>query len=193
MTTDPNHLPWQKERAWLEADLAATNQTWTIVACHFPLYCDGNYNSDTNEPLKLLREELIPVLDRFGVDLYVAGHDHTYQRSYLIRGHTGMRETYDPDQHLVSGSTGRDEPIVKRAGPYSGTVHIVSGTGSGTRPNGAFAHPVMVPFGTRPGAARGVARPGSLLIEIEGASLEGWQVDADGNSLDHFRLEKVAQ
>lgn len=193
VTTDPAHIPWRKELAWLREDLAATRQTWTVAVCHFPLYCDGNYDSDTNEPLKLLREALIPVLDRFGVDLYVAGHDHTYQRSYLIRGHTGTRETFDPERHLVSASTGRDEPILKHAGPDGGTVHIVSGAGSGTRPTGEFAHPVMVPFGTEPGAPRGLARPGSLLIEIEGSALEGWQVDAGGETLDHFRIEKAAR
>lgn len=201
VTTDPAHIPWRKEVAWLEADLAATaaatdsapGATWTVVVCHFPLYCDGNYDSDTNEPLKLLREELIPVLDRFGVDLYVAGHDHTYQRSYLIGGHRGTRDTFDPDKHLVSASIGRGDPIMKRAGADSGTVHIVSGTGSGTRPNGAFAHPVMVPITDAPDAPRGVALPGSLLLQIQGSTLEGWQVDDNGNAVDHFRMEKVLE
>jgi acid phosphatase type 7 len=193
VTTDPTHVPWVQELAWLEADLAATDRLWTVVACHFPVYCDGNYDSDTNGPLKLLREALVPVLDRHGVDLYLAGHDHTYQRSYLIRGHTGTRDTYLADEHLVSRSSGRDEPIRKGHGPHTGTVYIVSGTGSGTRPTGDFQHPVMVPFQTDSGTQRGIARPGSFVLEIEGALLEGWQVDDTGLPLDHFRVSKVAR
>ncbi|MBT3270005.1 metallophosphoesterase family protein [Candidatus Poribacteria bacterium] len=192
VTTDPDYIPWQRELAWLREDLASTRQTWTIVVCHFPLYCDGNYDSDTNGPLKLLREALVPILDRFGVDLYLAGHDHTYQRSYLIRGHTGTRDSFREEDHLVSAADGRSEPILKRGGPNGGTVHIVSGTGGGTRPNGAFAHPVMVPFQTEAGERRGLAQPGSLALAIEASALEGWQIDIHGQPVDHFRMEKVA-
>ena len=191
VTTDAGHIPWQRELAWLRDDLESARRTWTIVVCHFPLYCDGNYDSDTNGPLKLLREALIPILDRFGVDLYLAGHDHTYQRSYLIRGHTGTRESFRAEEHLVSASDGRDEPIRKRAGPDGGTVHIVSGTAGGTRPSGEFRHPVMVPFHTESGERRGLAQPGSLALAIEGRVLEGWQIDIHGAPVDHFRMEKV--
>ncbi len=192
VTTDPAHVPWVQELAWLEADLAEADKLWTVVACHFPVYCDGNYDSDTNEPLVLLREALVPVLDRYGVDLYLAGHDHTYQRSYLIRGHTGTRDTYRPDEHLVSESTGRKEAIPKSHGPHTGTVYVVSGTGSGTRPTGEFQHPVMVPLDTDLGQKRGLARPGSFVLDIEGDTLEAWQIDDSGKPVDHFRVSKVA-
>lgn len=79
--TDPRHIPWQRQKAWLVKDLETTAKHWKIVICHFPVYSDGNYDSDGNGPLAILRQELVPLFDRFGVDLYFAGHDHTYQRT----------------------------------------------------------------------------------------------------------------
>lgn len=193
VTTDPNHIPWQKQSEWLDADLESTDQDWIIVVCHFPIYCDGNYNSDTNTPLVILREVLVPLLDRHGVDLYLAGHDHTYQRSYLIHGHTGASDTFSPVQHLKSPYDGRETPIRKSSGPGSGTVYIVSGTGAGTRTVGKFAHPAMVPFMTSAGEKRGIGTPGSLLLEIDGLRLQGWQIGADGQTIDHFTIEKETQ
>ena len=65
-TCDVNHVPWQRQLAWLKKDLAATDQEWIVVLNHFPVYCDGNYQSD-QEPLKALRECVVPLLDQYGV------------------------------------------------------------------------------------------------------------------------------
>lgn len=193
-TTDPKHPAWTKQVAWLKRDLAAGRHPWTIVVNHFPLFCDGDYNSDTNGPLKLLREQLAPLLEEAGVDLVLAGHDHTYQRSYLIDGHYGTRAQFNPRKHLKSRSDGRESPILKGAGPHQGTIYVVSGTGGGSRPGGAFAHPVMVPFGKekegKP-APRGLPSPGSFLLEIDGMTLSGTQIDVNGKVLDRFVLKKT--
>ena len=191
VTMDPDYQPWREELAWLHQDLRSTDREWIVVICHFPLYCDGNYNSDTNAPLKLLRETLVPVLDEYGVDLYISGHDHTYQRSYLLHGHSGERASFLPQVHAKSPSTGRDEPIRKPLGSHSGTMYIVSGTGGGSRPGVTFAHPAMIPFGTGENAPRGLAEPGSLLLEIEGKVLQGWQIETNGQAADHFTIEKT--
>ena len=95
-------------------------------------------------PLKLLREELGPLLESHGADIVLAGHDHTYQRSYLIDGHYGTREQFASAKHLKSVSDGRKTPMKKKPGPNGGTIYVVSGTGGGSRPGGGFAHPVMV-------------------------------------------------
>jgi acid phosphatase type 7 len=188
--TDPAHLPWQQQKAWLENDLATTLQHWKIVINHFPLYCDGNYDSDDNAPLAVLRQELVPIMDRFGVDLFIAGHDHTYQRTYLIKGHTGARETLEPQRHIRSFSSGESEPIEKQLGADAGTVYVVSGAGGGSRPSGEFAHPEMVPLRGAPLGGRGLGIPGSLLLEIRSEDVTCVQVGSDGRELDHFRLRK---
>jgi hypothetical protein len=132
-TTDEAHLPWRKQLAWLEKDLAANRQAWTVVANHFPLYCDGNYDSDSNKPLAALRQRLVPILDRHGVDMVLTGHDHTYQRSYLLAGLTGPCSAYDPARHRKFAGDGRTAPIVKRPGPNGGALTPPGAAGPGCR------------------------------------------------------------
>ncbi len=187
-TTDLDHPRWQRQLEWLKKDLKASRQEWMLAVNHFPPYCDGNYQGD-GDPLCLLSEHLVPVLEENGVDMLVAGHDHTYQRSYLIKGLTGPAATYDPERHRVSDNDGRKSPIVKSPGPDSGTMYIVAGTGGGCRPDGKFAHPAMIPFRTAGGERRGLAVPGSLVLEVDGLTLRGWDVGIDGEVLDQFAIE----
>lgn len=189
-TSDPADPRWQAQLTWLRRDLAETERHWRIVVNHFPVYCDGNYDSDTNGPLRSLRGDLVPIFDEFGVDLAIAGHDHTYQRSYLIRGHTGTRNEFDPAIHLVSSTDGRVRPITKSTGENGGTVYVVSGTAGGTRRSGRFSHPVFVPLDGGLGSGRGVAIAGSFVLEVEGQRLVGRQIDSEGETVDRFDLVK---
>lgn len=115
-------------------------------------------------------------------------------RSYLIDGHHGTSSNFDPATHLKSESDGRAAAILKEAGPHGGTIYVVSGTGGGFRPGGAFAHPVMVPFpasGAGGRRVRGITEPGSFLLEIDGAVLTGTQISVTGGILDRFQMEKA--
>jgi hypothetical protein len=190
-TLDESHVGWKRQLAWLEKDLASTRRQWLWVVQHFPQYCDGNYNSDGNEPLVRLRERLVPLFDTFGVDLALSGHDHSYQRSHLLRGLTGKSDTLDRAKHFAFDGDGRTSPVTKVPGPNSGTLYVVAGCAGGTRPAGRFAHPAMVPFEANKGK-RGLAVPSSLVIEIEGRTLRGWQVDTRGEVLDAFTLVHTA-
>lgn len=71
---------------WLKRDLAANRQPWTIVYFHHPPYTKGSHNSDTENELILLRQNLTPILERYKVDLVLNGHSHVYERSYRING-----------------------------------------------------------------------------------------------------------
>ncbi len=190
VTSDVDHVPWQKQLAWFKQDLAATRQQWIVIVNHFPVYCDGNYNSDDNAPLVKLREMLVPLVEEYGADLFVAGHDHTYQRSFLIDGHHGPSGTFDPAIHVKAQGDGRKEPLVKKRGAHGGTMYIVSGTAGGTRPDGRFAHPAMIPFPHEGGHRKGIAIPGSLVLEVDGLVLRGWQVGTEGQVLDQFTIRK---
>jgi 3',5'-cyclic AMP phosphodiesterase CpdA len=181
-TPDPDHEPWRKQMAWLESDLAATEQPWIVVAQHFPLYCGGDYHSD-DEPLTQVRRQLLPIFDRFGVDLSLAGHDHTFQRTYLLHGLVGPSDTYDPAVHRKSPSDGRTAPITKRRGRDGGTVHVVSGMGGGSRRAETFAYPAMGPID----GALGTSRPGNLVIEIDGGVHERDEVVLN----DHYRQQAI--
>ncbi|MBI2889876.1 MAG: metallophosphoesterase family protein [Nitrospirae bacterium] len=67
---------------WLEADLRDTRQPWKIVALHQPPYS----SHPSREPNPLLGLKLVPLFERYGVQLVLAGHDHFYERSHPILG-----------------------------------------------------------------------------------------------------------
>lgn len=49
----------------------------------------GSHNSDNFWEVNMasMRDKVIPVLERYGVDLILCGHSHVYERSYLINKH----------------------------------------------------------------------------------------------------------
>ena len=68
---------------FLEHALATTSARWKIIAIHHPPYSAGYQGSSTD-----VRAKLSPVLERYGVQLVLSGHDHDYQRSIPIAGVT---------------------------------------------------------------------------------------------------------
>lgn len=85
------NAPWQHQLPWLTKALAASRAPWKVVVGHHPLISSGFYGDD---PSGLRR--LAPLFERYGVQLYINGHDHHYERSQPIRGTT----------YLVVGSGG---------------------------------------------------------------------------------------
>lgn len=62
---------------WLEKVLAENTKTWTTLFLHYPIYSTAKGRDNTE-----LREGLKPLIDKYGVDLVLQGHDHTYARGY---------------------------------------------------------------------------------------------------------------
>jgi acid phosphatase len=61
----------RQQLVWLAGALANSNAAWKIVIGHHPLYAGGNHG-DTPHLINLLR----PLLEQFGVEVYLNGHDH---------------------------------------------------------------------------------------------------------------------
>jgi 3',5'-cyclic AMP phosphodiesterase CpdA len=80
---DSNQPDDPEQIAWLEQTLAATDATWRIVAIHHPPYSAGYQGSN-----HAVRDNLVPIFERYGVQLVLSGHDHDYQRSDEIDGVT---------------------------------------------------------------------------------------------------------
>ena len=74
---------------WLDGVLAREPQRWTIVTFHHPVFSPAK-GRDNPELRRLWK----PVLDRYRVDLVLAGHDHTYARSG--RAATNVRTFLNP-------------------------------------------------------------------------------------------------
>ncbi len=68
---------------WLDADLRRSRSRWKIVFFHHTPYGTGRYA--TAFTTGLVRRLLVPILERNGVQVVFAGHEHNYQRSHAIR------------------------------------------------------------------------------------------------------------
>ena len=190
--------PGAPQRRWLERDLAVNRRDWLVVVNHFPPYCAGKYESDHNGFLVEVREKILPILEANGVDLLITGHDHTYQRSYLIDAHYGPRATFDPSKHMKAKGDGRSEPLVKKHGPHQGMIAVVTGAAGAPQPIDPsnppglrLDHPAMVEIPNGDQAGRGVRKLGTFLLEIDGLALTGIQIDDHGHVVDRFSLRKI--
>lgn len=178
---------------WLRADLEANTQPWVIVYFHQPPYSKGSHDSDDGWELymKAMRENYIPVLEEYGVDLVINGHSHNYERSFPIKGHYGNSSSWDASTHLVSPQCGHDqigEPYVKYLfGPDAnkGTIYTIVGCSASKHNGASLDHPVMCY------SAGGDTTIGSFIIEVNGNRLDAHFLRADGALLDSFTVLKV--
>jgi 3',5'-cyclic AMP phosphodiesterase CpdA len=76
---------WQHQLPWLKGALARSTAPWKVVVGHHPLYSAGFYGDDAAGIARLT-----PLFKRYGVQLYINGHDHNYERTRLINGTTYM-------------------------------------------------------------------------------------------------------
>ncbi|KXA99486.1 hypothetical protein AKJ42_03110 [candidate division MSBL1 archaeon SCGC-AAA261C02] len=89
------------QASWLEEDLRATDAKWIVVAFHRPIYSSGDHGSDLK-----LREYWEPILEDYGVDLVITGHDHDYERSYPIKDGKVSSRAEGGVVHVVNGVWG---------------------------------------------------------------------------------------
>ncbi len=179
-----------RQAQWLKLDLAANKQPWTIVFFHHSVFTKGSHNSDTEDELVQIRQKLLPILERYNVDLVLNGHSHVYERSYLLKGHYGLSSTFNAAQHAVSTSSARYDgstnscPIINK---QSGTIYVIAGSGGQLGGQAAgYPHPAMVYSNNQLG--------GSMLIDVNDNRLDAQWLATDGTVKDQFTvLKKVNQ
>jgi acid phosphatase type 7 len=178
-----------QQMIWLEKDLKANKQKWTIVYWHHPPYTMGSHNSDTEDELRLLREGVVPILEKYKVDLVLNGHSHNYERSQMIKGHYGLEATYNQKIHGVSTSTGKYDnskdscPYIKdnKVVDNEGVIYVVNGVGGSNGGSQAtYPHDAMVYSNN--------INAGSMYLEIEGNRLDAKFITEDGNIKDQFTI-----
>jgi acid phosphatase type 7 len=69
---------------WLERDLRSTRQFWRVVFFHHAAFAGGANASDPIE--RDVRTYLVPILEANGVQLVLNGHEHSYQRTFPLKG-----------------------------------------------------------------------------------------------------------
>ncbi len=121
------------QKAWLEKELAATRANldvdWIVVCMHQVAISTADKFNGADLGI---REEWLPLFDKYGVDLVVCGHEHHYERSHPIRGRES-NATLTP----VPVATATDVIDTSK-----GTVHMVIGGGGTSSPsNELFFNP----------------------------------------------------
>jgi Calcineurin-like phosphoesterase len=89
--------PGSAQHTFLDADLATTTQLWKFVAFHHTIYSDGSHGGDVG-----VRDDVVPLFDRYGVDVVFMGHDHMYERTLPLRGN----QVVEPGAGTVYVTTG---------------------------------------------------------------------------------------
>lgn len=121
------------QKAWLEGELAATRRNldidWIVVCMHQVAVSTADMFNGADLGI---REDWLPLFDKYGVDLVVCGHEHHYERSHPLRGRES-NATLTP----LPVATATDVIDTSK-----GTVHMVIGGGGTSVPsNQLFFNP----------------------------------------------------
>jgi hypothetical protein len=88
-----------QQTAWLEKLLSNNPNRWTIVVQHQPIYPIAK-GRDYVE----MRETLLPLYDKYHVDLVLQGHDHSYARTHKLVGGKIVAPTQEGTIYAISVS-----------------------------------------------------------------------------------------
>lgn len=169
---------------WLAMDLAQNQLTWVVVLLHRPPYSKGSHDSDNpeNRKMQLIRENFVPLFDQYNVDLVIAGHSHSYERSIPLHGHygdsasltEGMITPWQTDHQGIDQLNKSGNP------PAQATVYVVAGSASKT-----YAAPL-----NHPAHQVALATPGSLVIDVNGKLLTVSFINTNGTIADRFMITR---
>jgi 3',5'-cyclic AMP phosphodiesterase CpdA len=113
------------QKTWLEQELSTArrdpNVDWVVVCMHQVAISTAEWANGADLGI---REEWVPLFDRYGVDLVVCGHEHHYERSHPIRGWES-----NPTRTPIPAATDLDVIDTTK-----GTVHMVIGGGGTSAP-----------------------------------------------------------
>lgn len=188
-------------KQWFIDDMTATLSAgkihWTIVMFHHPVYTKGGHDSDDGDhifenydrPMLDMREQFVPLFDQYGVDLVYNGHDHFYERSYYLQGHTGLSSTFDPALHAQLNAagdptSGRGKEAYKKiteSGEDDRVVYTVAGSSGKLTLTDDPMHPAHLLRTTE---------MGSVLLDVTENQLDARFILSDGSVGDHFTLTR---
>jgi predicted phosphodiesterase len=108
---------------WLTNDLATSAKPWKFIVLHHMLATSGSHRQDRYNGTELydyqvVRNLLLPVAKRYGVQMILSGHDHDYERFNPVEG----------VQFIVNGSGGGlMNGIIDERDPASSQFYTISG------------------------------------------------------------------
>ena len=175
---------------WLQSDLLANTKKFVVCYFHNPPYSKGTHDTDNNIfdlPSFDIRQNLMTLMENNNVDLVLSGHSHIYERSPLIRGHTGTSDTFNAAAMVLNNTSGNVAPYYKKyATGGVGTVYAVCGnSGQGGVVHGytPWPHPAMT-------AKSLELTRGSMILEFTANDLTAKFLDINGIVQDNFKIVK---
>jgi len=89
------------QKKWLEETLRDAPPTvkWKLVVGHHPMYTGGSRTE--NHDTRSIRQSLQPMFEKYKVDAYLAGHEHSLQHHITKFG----------THHFVSGAASEVTPV----------------------------------------------------------------------------------
>lgn len=91
-----DNADWKNQLVWLEKELSQSTAPWKVVFGHHQIYSSGIYG--LNQPFI---KTLTPMFQKYGVQLYINGHEHSYERTRSINGTT----------YLICGAGAGTRPV----------------------------------------------------------------------------------
>lgn len=164
---------------WLERDLQNNKQKWTIAYFHHPPYTKGSHNSDWEIELIDMRNNIVPLLEKYGVDLVLSGHSHNNERSYLMHKHYGNANTFT-NEMKVSNNTNN---FIKTP-PYNGTIYAVCGTSGQWTGSTQLDYPMPCMYFNNSNDNC------SMIIDVFENKLTAKYLNTTGNVVDEFNIIK---
>jgi len=112
---------------WLDSVLQSNTKKWTAITTHYPIYSTAKGRDNLE-----LREALKPLIDKYGVDLVLQGHDHTYARGYAENEGEGLTVVEDAGTVYAVSVSGpkmyesKDQEWMVRRGEYTQLFQIIT-------------------------------------------------------------------
>jgi predicted phosphodiesterase len=72
---DSNYMD-RTQLDWIQQQLSASTAKWKIAYFHHTLYSDGRFHGPDVD----LRSQLMPLFEKYGVNVVLSGHEHVYER-----------------------------------------------------------------------------------------------------------------
>ncbi|MAU71185.1 MAG: metallophosphoesterase [Pseudozobellia sp.] len=112
---------------WLDSVLKNNTKKWTAITMHYPIFSTAKGRDN-----KELRDALKPLIDKYGVDLVLQGHDHTYARGYEKNEGQGLTVVKDAGTVYAVSVSGpkmyesQDQGWMVRRGEYTQLFQIIT-------------------------------------------------------------------
>lgn len=163
-----DHNGEAKQTDWLKKDLDSNKQDWLIACMHRPFHSGGYHRTDEDTDAQRRRSAWLPILESHGVDLVLQGHNHVYERSYLLDNLLGKTTTVT-DANKINTGLGRENeggPYRKKKGePHQGTIFMVV-------PGGGVATDNFEHYSIFPVYYSGRGHEGSVVVDIRGTRMD---------------------